>query len=189
MPFRPENRMVTFLVMMLFLTACLAAGMVYLLSHGASGMQSTPANLFIGGIIVLIVKDLIWLIHEYASRKEIKEELHCHNVEAQEARQTIQTNLIEVKETVKRMEEVTNGNLQKAIQATGEEVRKAEHNQLLEDPAFLKKVADIQSVERDRLLNDPNFMRRLADALPCDEIADKAAKAAVEELVRRDIIK
>jgi hypothetical protein len=150
MPFRPENRMITFLVFMLFLFACLGGGLIVISEYG--GRSSTPINVFVGAVIVLVIKDLIWQIHAIIDRNRIAKNLVVHDQRADE-----RGNLLVSK--IDELERKTNGNLKEET----ERVRSAERAQMLDDPEFVGRLA-----------------AQVASLFPCDQIAEQAAIRAVE---------
>lgn len=130
MPFSPQNRMKTFLVMALLIDSIIVIGGVVWLQKYNNAPGSTPLAYAIIAFGGLGVKELLVMLHTHQEARQTRHDLRGAVGQA--------TNIIQ--STASQLLEKTNGGLSKAVQEVGEQVRVAEREQLLDDPRCIERV-------------------------------------------------
>ena len=159
MPFRPENRMTTFLVLAVLLLCGMAVMGVRVIMRFPSA-NSTPAWVFLGTSVVLALKILLAMLQtEFATRKLSSEMSHTRH----DLRNAMDDTTRIVQGAVVEMSQKTNGGLTKAIHESGEQVRKAERDQLIDNPECFKALTAVAEKAAEEAAN--RAAQRVLDAL------------------------
>jgi predicted small integral membrane protein len=136
LPFRPQNRMTTFLVTAVLILCGMCIWGVKVIAT-TPNPQSTPAYAFLGISVALALKMLLSLLATEFARRDI---LADNRKTRHDLRGEMNAQSLKMDEVVKK----TNGGLSHAVAVAGEQVRKAEHSQMLDDPEFRQRlVADL----------------------------------------------
>lgn len=174
--FSPQNKRFTTLTMAVtFITLITMASVVYLATHGGSATITTLIG-FAGPVVV--VQMVAMLRQEQATEETLRRQEQSAK-EAHEHRERLEAEIKKTRHDIKgelntaslKMDEVihkTNGGLSQAVVESAEQVRKAEHEQMLDDPAFRKRMAE----ELCPMLSD-DVVRRVLEGLRDGEGAER----------------
>ena len=132
-PFQPQNRMTTFLVVAVLIVCGMSVWGVRVIANSPNP-TSTPGYAFLGISIALALKILLSMLQTEFARREFHADLRNtrHSI-----RNDLQANSLKMDEVVRK----TNGGLTHAVNAVGEQVRLAERDQVLHDAAFRAEIA------------------------------------------------
>lgn len=159
MPFQKHNRMTTFLVLaVLLLSGMSIMGVRVILRY--PNANSTPAWVFLGATVLLALKIVLSMLQtEFATRKLSSEMSHTRH----DLRNAMDATTSIIQGAASEMLQKTNGGLKEAVKEAAEQVRAAEHDQILNDPRCLRLVEE--AVQKSATLAAENAVRRVMEEM------------------------
>lgn len=139
-PFSPQNRMKTFLVLAMLIDSIIVIGGVVWLQKYSPNATSTPLAFALIGFGGLGMKELLVMIHNHQEARQTRHDLRGAIGKTTEIVQVAAKGM-EVAAT--ELAQKTNGGLTNAVKEMGEQVRLAEREQLIADPKCREAIQEI----------------------------------------------
>lgn len=138
-PFSPQNRMKTFLVLSMLVDSIIViGGVVWLTKYNAT--NSTPlayAIIAFGGIGF---KELLTMLHTHQEARQTRHDLRGA---LGQTTNIVQESAQKLESAATELAQKTNGGLTSAVKEMGEQVRIAEREQLIADPKCREAIQEI----------------------------------------------